>query len=96
LYGTAPAGLATVNRNAPLDPPATFNEVVTVTVSPGVNAVNGRKLAPRPSESPRNVPLCGPLRDPTTVTGPIRVIGTPRRAIWLCGDATRLPGTGKT
>ena len=48
-----------------------FSDVVTVTVSPGVNWVNGRKLAPRPSESPRNVPLWFPLLDPTTVTVPI-------------------------
>jgi hypothetical protein len=32
--------------------------------------------------------------DPTTVTVPIRVIGTPRRTIWLWADATRLPGMG--
>ncbi len=60
-----------MKRNAPRDPPATFSEVVTVTVSPGVNRVNGTKLAPRPSESPRNVPLWAPLFDPTTVTFPI-------------------------
>ena len=73
-----------------------FSEVVTVTVSPGANWVNGRKLAPRPSESPRNVPLWFPLLDPTTVTVPICVIGTPRKTIWLWGDATRLPGMGNT
>src|SRR6202012_1956337 len=77
-----------------LNAPRMFSDVVTVTVSPGENDVVGRKLAPRPSESPRNVPAWTPLLEPATVTVPMLVIGTPRNTIWLLGEATWLPGVG--
>jgi hypothetical protein len=73
--------VATTNRNVPLCPPAIFSDVLTITVSPGLNGASGKKLAPRPSESPRNVPVWIPLLEPETAIGPSRVIGTPRKAI---------------
>ena len=73
-----------------------FRSVVTVTVSPGVNALVGTKLAPRPSEWALRVPEWARLRDPVTVTVPISLGAIPRNEIWACGGATRLPLIGNT
>ena len=87
-----------------------FSEVVTVTVSPGVNRVNGRKLAPRPSESPRNVPLCGSAprpdhgdgADPRDRHAPEDDLALGRRHAaagdgntYTCGPARGDPGAGR-
>ena len=47
-----------------------FREVLTVTVSPGVNGVAGRKLPPSPSESETTVPVWAPLTEPVTLIVP--------------------------
>ena len=47
-----------------------FSEVLTVTVSPGVNGSLGMKLPPLPSESDSTAPACTPLLDPVTVIVP--------------------------
>src|SRR5438270_6825396 len=73
-----------------------FNPVFTLTVSPARKEWSGMKLAPLPSESARILPVCAPLFDPVTVTGPIAAGATPRNVIWVCGAATRAPGTGNT
>ena len=69
---------------------------MTVTVSPGVNALVGTKLAPRPSECGFSVPAWAWLREPVTVTAPIWLGAIPRNEIWACGGATRLPLIGNT
>src|SRR5947209_5914340 len=46
-----------------------------------------RKMSPSPP---------APRFDPVTVTGPIAAGATPRNVIWVCGAATRAPGTGNT
>jgi hypothetical protein len=59
-----------------------------------VNGAAGAKLPPCPSESPRIAPLCAPLREPLTPIDPSWLAGTPRKVIWVCGEATRPPGIG--
>ena len=40
---------------------------------------------------------CGrPLREPTTLIALRSPAGTPRKLIWVCGEASRLPGSGET
>jgi hypothetical protein len=58
-----------------------FTDVLTVTVSPEVNPPAGTKLPPRPSESPRSLPLWLPLREPVTVMRPSWLTGIPRKTI---------------
>jgi hypothetical protein len=70
--------------------------VLTVTISPGANGVDGTKLPPSPSESPSTVPSCGPLEDPVTEIEPSCPADRPRKAIWVLGDANWLPGVGNT
>src|SRR5207245_60158 len=59
--------------------------VLTVTVSPALKGLSGRKLPPLLSESPSIRPLWVPLREPTTVTCPIEPGETPRNVIWVRG-----------
>ena len=63
----------------------TSRPVVTVTVSPGVNGVEGMKLPPSPSESAAIVPVWVPLFEPTTLIAPISLAAMPRKAIWVAG-----------
>src|SRR5215831_19682085 len=56
-YGTVPAGVAIVYWKFPLLAPVIDIDVLTVTVSPGLNGVEGRKLPPLPSESASIVPV---------------------------------------
>src|SRR5438270_6732661 len=93
---TRGAGVATWKFQVPVFLPSMLRCVRTVTVSPGVNALDGRKLPPLPSESPAILPPCLPLREPVTVMEPILLAGIPRNTIWACGGATWLPGIGKT
>src|SRR4051812_24667523 len=87
------AGVATLKSNTPFLDPATLtvDGVLTVTTSPGVKATLGRKLDPCPSECCITLPECGPLSEPTTLSG---VTGIPRKEIWVSGDATSPPGMG--
>ena len=51
MGGIPPAGVATVNSNVPSVAPAMFSEVLTLTTSPGLNGLVGRKLARTPAPS---------------------------------------------
>src|SRR5579863_4792080 len=73
-----------------------FSEVETVTVSPGLNCVVGRKLPPSPSESALIVPAWTPLLEPVTVIWPIEAAGIPRNTSCVAGEATWPPGIGNT
>jgi hypothetical protein len=43
------------------------------------------------------VPGCAPLIDPVTVIAPSwSAAGSPRKVIWLAGEAKWLPGIGNT
>ena len=73
-FGIPPAGVATVNSKLPLLAPAMIRLVLTVTTSPAVNGLLGRKLPPSPSESERISPVWEPLRAPVNTL----TVGTPR------------------
>jgi hypothetical protein len=76
---------AILKLNVPLLAPTMSSRVFTVTVSPGSNALAGKKLPPSPSESAAIVPLCAPLCEPTTLMLPICEAGIPRKAICCAG-----------
>ena len=69
---------------------------VTVTRSPSANGRAGTKLAPSPCEYAAQAPACAPVREPTTLTALSSPDGTPRKLICVCGEASRLPGSGDT
>lgn len=73
-----------------------FSDVVTVTVSPGVNGVDGMKLPPSPSESAAIVPAWTPLVEPITLIVPSCEAGTPRNVSWVAGEAKWPFGIGNT
>ncbi len=76
--------------------PAMVNDVVTVTRSPGVNGLLGKKLPPSSSESGWILPPWAPDDDPLTVIGPSCAGEIPRNEIWVDGAANLAPGTGNT
>ena len=80
-------GVAMPKLKLSLLPPSTLRPVVTVTVSPGVNGLLTRRLAPAPSECARNVPEWTPLLEPTTRTPPIAPGDAPRKVICVVGIA---------
>ncbi len=66
----------------------------TVTRSPSEKPRAGRKLAPAALAYERSSPLCDPLREPFTETSEICPAGTPRKLIWVCGEASGVPFSG--
>ena len=62
----------------------------------GERAWPARSSRRRPASRRAGVPLCAPVREPTTLTALSSPAGTPRKLICVCGVASRLPGSGET
>src|SRR5436309_2516324 len=88
-------GSATLNFTSP-EPfaPTRSGSAVTVTVSPGLNGLSGRKLAPQSLEYARSLPVWRPVSEPVTEM-PVRSPGcAPWKLICVVGDAALLPSDG--
>ena len=79
---------------APLRAPTSGAPARTVTLSPGLNGFVRTKLAPCPSECDLSTPVWAPVFEPVTCTVPSPLGGTPRKLIWVCGEATGVPAVG--
>src|SRR5437764_1839278 len=102
ILGASPASLlgavsAILNSTSPSPPaPTRSGSAETVTVSPGLNGLAGRKLAPSPSECDRSRPECLPVSEPVTLIPVRSFFAAPRKLICVVGDAASLPSAGKT
>src|ERR1019366_8835897 len=78
------------------DEPPLRRRARTVKSSPSENGLAGTKLAPSPWGQESSRPACTPLREPVTLITLMSAAGTPRKLIWVAGEASRLPDTGDT
>src|ERR1035441_1835045 len=76
-------------------PLAALSLAHTVTCSPGVNGLEGTKLAPAAEEYERSRPAWRPLLEPTTAIELSAPADAPRKLICVAGMAVGVPGCGE-